>query len=446
MITYAAILLALLQAPLVFAAQAPQFAPPGPGPLIASSHYVGQSNGSLSKSQVVGGKVFDRFTQIWIENTDFDVANTSATFQKLASQGVLLSSYYAVTHPSEPNYVASIGGDFFGMGDDELYNIPANISTVVDLLEAKNISWASYQENLPTDGYLGFNFTQPDYLNTSAPPYTYYVRKHNPHAIFDSIVNVASRRSKIRNFNDFAADMNASALPQWNFFTPNLVNDAHDTDIDFASAWLEFFLVPLLSDSRFNDNRTLILLTFDENETHEINNRIYSLLLGGAVPTNLHEANWGLGSLGRGDTNKTMSNVFSFVANVTGFKNQNVTGSSIPLTNASGTTPGPLNPQMFIPFTAPNVNATGAGGGSVFIAPGLNISMTADKLPGPVNLTALGEQVPASGYANGTGPSGSVPPAPTAGGSGTSGACQYTSSVFVSISAVVVALIISFSF
>lgn len=165
------------------------------------------------------------------------------------------------------------------------------------------------------------SFTQPNYLNTSAPPYTYYVRKHNPHVVYDSITSVPSRLQRIRNFNDFAADLNASVIPQWNFITPNLVNDAHDTDIDFASDWLQFWLVPLLSNPAFNDNKTLIVLTFDETETYTINNRIYTLLLGGAVPQHLRgttddtyythystlstvENNWGLGSLGRGDTNK----------------------------------------------------------------------------------------------------------------------------------------------
>ena len=132
---------------------------------------------------------------------------------------------------------------------------------------------------------------------------------------------VPARAALHRTFNDFAVDVNASALPQWMFITPNLVNDAHDTTIDFVSQWLAFWLVPLLSDKRFNDDRTLILLTFDENETGSVNNQVYSLLLGGAVPASMHgtvdstyythysplstvQANWGLGSLGRGDTNK----------------------------------------------------------------------------------------------------------------------------------------------
>ena len=89
--------------------------------------------------------------------------------------------------------------------------------------------------------------------------------------------------------------------------------------------------------------------------------------------------------------------MYSFVANATGYVNNNISGSEIPLTNASGTIPGPLNQNLFVPFLAPNVSAVGAGGGPVFIAPGLNTSLTTANAPTPVNLTALNETVPASG-------------------------------------------------
>ena len=92
-----------------------------------------------------------------------------------------------------------------------------------------------------------------------------------------------------------------------------------------------------------------------------------------------------------------MSNVFSFVASATGYKNVKVSGADVPLTNASGTTPGPLNPNMYVPFLAPNISAIGAGGGPVFIAHGLNTSLTAANAPPPVNLTAMHETVPSSG-------------------------------------------------
>jgi hypothetical protein len=50
-----------------------------------------------------------------------------------------------------------------------------------------------------------------------------------------------------------------------------------------------------------------------------------------------------------------------------------------------------------VPFTAPNTSAVGAGGGSVFIASGLNTSFTAAVAPAPVNLTAQNKTVPWSG-------------------------------------------------
>jgi hypothetical protein len=48
-----------------------------------------------------------------------------------------LTNFYAVTHPSEPNYAAVAGGDYFGIGDDALHNIPSQVATVVDILEEK---------------------------------------------------------------------------------------------------------------------------------------------------------------------------------------------------------------------------------------------------------------------------------------------------------------------
>jgi len=41
-------------------------------------------------------------------------------FQSLASRGILLDQYYALTHPSEPNYAAIVRGDFWGMANDNL--------------------------------------------------------------------------------------------------------------------------------------------------------------------------------------------------------------------------------------------------------------------------------------------------------------------------------------
>ncbi|KAG9314713.1 phosphoesterase family-domain-containing protein [Chiua virens] len=382
------------------AAVASTFTAPAAAPTDTSPFYVGQNNGTIHNSPVVPGAVFDRFIQIWLENTDFAQAATQTAFQNLSTQGITLTGYYGLTHTSEPNYMGAAGGDFFGLYDDNFESVPTNVSTIVDLLDQKDISWSEYQENMPTDGYPGFNYTNSN-------GYTYYVRKHNPLIFYDSVANNATRAARIRNFNDFAVDLGNNSISQWVFVTPNLRNDAHDTTVAFAGSWLEYWLYPLLQDPNFNTDRTLILLTFDENEDYSINNQVYTILLGGVIPENLKnttddtfythystlstvEANWNLGNLGRGDTNKTMANVFSLVANVTGYKNNGLTSSSpnLPHLNITETIPGPLNPQYYVPWLAPENTTAGGGSGPTFISPGTNMSLNASTAPAPVNLTA----------------------------------------------------------
>ena len=158
-----------------------------------------------------------------------------------------------------------MGGDYFGMENDDFLRIPANVSTVVDLLETKGITWSEYQENLPYAGFQGFNYSnQATFAND-------YVRKHNPLIIFDSVANNATRLALIKNQTSFAADIAAQTLPQWSFFTPNMTNDAHDTNITFAASYARRLLEPLLNNSYFMNN-TLVVLSFDENELYPLQN------------------------------------------------------------------------------------------------------------------------------------------------------------------------------
>lgn len=58
------------------------------------------------------------------------------------------------------------------MQNDNLNMIPQNVSTLVDLLEEKGISWAEYEQDMPESGFPGFQFLNQ---NTGAND---YVRKH----------------------------------------------------------------------------------------------------------------------------------------------------------------------------------------------------------------------------------------------------------------------------
>ena len=79
----------------------------------------------------------------------------------------------------------------------------------------------------------------------------------------------------------------------------------------------------------------------------------------------------------------------------------NVSSSDV-FTNLTGTIPGPLNPGLYVPFTAPNTSGVGAGGGPVFVGPGMDTSFTAAVAPAPVNLTQENKTLPWSGPRNGS--------------------------------------------
>ncbi|KAL2796409.1 phosphoesterase family-domain-containing protein [Aspergillus keveii] len=293
----------------------------------------------------VKGKSFQRFINIWLENTDYESAANEGHLAKLAKKGLTLTNLWAVTHPSEPNYCASAGGDTFGMDNDDFNQIPSNVSTIADMFDTKKIAWGEYQEHLPYPGYQGFR-----YPTSGAND---YVRKHNPMVLFDSVTQDATRLKQIKNFTSFYEDLENHALPQYAFITPNMTNDAHDTNISFAGTWTWDFLIDLLNNEYFTKD-TLIMLTFDENDTYELGNNIFTFLLGGAVPKNLigkkddtfytHysiiaslSANFGIPSLGRWDCG---ANLLSFLADKVGYINWDVDTTNLYL-NVSY--PGPLS-------------------------------------------------------------------------------------------------------
>jgi hypothetical protein len=118
-------------------------------------------------------------------------------------------------------------------------------------------------------------------------------------------------------------DVDAETLPKFMFYTPNMDNGAHDTDITFAGNWLNGFLPPLLDNPKFM-NGTLVIVTFDEGYTNSApeNNKVYTLLIGEGIPEGKKtserydhysllrtiEDNFELGTLERNDATATPVN------------------------------------------------------------------------------------------------------------------------------------------
>lgn len=321
---------------------------------------------------IVPGRGFDRFISIWLENQDFDQVLADADFADLKRYGILQTRYYAHTHPSQPNYLASVGGDYFGLNHDDDVRVPRNVSTVVDLLETKNISWAGYFEGNPGPGFMAHASAE---VKAAERGNWYYVRKHNHFVSFDSVNMDGHRLARLLSFEDFKRDFAAGTVPQFVMMSPDMLNDGHNTTLNYATKWAHEFLMPLITDKAFAE-KTVIQLTYDETATYGKPNRIVSLLLGNGIPKSKEgtedntfythysilstvENNWELPHLGRYDVG---ANVFNFVAERTDYVNKDPPNLSTVENSVSY--PGILNNETAnrIAVPPPNLSLTGAGG------------------------------------------------------------------------------------
>src|ERR1700761_8203506 len=164
---------------------------------------------------------------------------------RLSNEGALFTNYYAITHPSEPNYVALFSGDTQGVKDDSCphaYQKP----NLADSLAAKKVSFAIYSESMPSAGFTGC--ASDDKL---------YRRKHNPIPDFTSVP--ADDNQPLANFpGDY------SKLPAVSFVGPNMMSDMHDGTPAQADSWLKDKL------DAYRDwamsHHSLLVVTWDEDD------------------------------------------------------------------------------------------------------------------------------------------------------------------------------------
>ncbi|MCO5144346.1 MAG: alkaline phosphatase family protein, partial [Oligoflexia bacterium] len=128
------------------------------------------------------GKNFDRVFFIIFENTDLKDAMDQPFFKKLANEGVNFTQLLAITHPSQPNYIALTSGDLHGVRSNSSVNL--NVRNIADLLEAQGHSWKVYAEDFPGNCYTGSQRGN-------------YYRKHNPFISYLSIQKNPQRCANI---------------------------------------------------------------------------------------------------------------------------------------------------------------------------------------------------------------------------------------------------------
>jgi phosphatidylinositol-3-phosphatase len=245
-----------------------------------------------------------------LENQSFGTTfgtNSPAPYlaNNLTSKGALLTNYYGIGHWSLDNYLALISGQApnsetqadcptvtnfrlrqpklaangQALGTGCVY--PAIVKTVADQLEAAQLSWRGYMED------MGNNLARESAACGHVPPGAEertsratvndkYAAKHDPFVYFHSIIDDQARcDSHVVNLDKLPADLRSvETTPNYSFITPNLCNDGHDAKcVDGGLGGfqaIEAFLqkwVPLITSSAAFRKDGLLIITFDESDS-----------------------------------------------------------------------------------------------------------------------------------------------------------------------------------
>jgi phospholipase C len=165
-------------------------------------------------------------------------------------------------HPSEPNYIWLEAGDNFGVANDDppSNNHQSTKDHLTNQLEAAGISWKEYAEG----------------IGGSSCPVTankLYAPKHVPFVFFDDVINDSSRcTSHVRPYSELATDLSNGSTARYNFITPDLCDDMHDSSgcatkssLANGDAWLARELPKIFASNAYKSGGA-VFITWDESE------------------------------------------------------------------------------------------------------------------------------------------------------------------------------------
>jgi phospholipase C len=259
-------------------------------PGVSSANSAGKSSSSIPHYQHI--------IEIMMENTSYGtiIGNPLApNINRLANKYGLATNYFGVTHPSEPNYVASIGGSFFGIQDDnQFYCTPALASadpncagttvnhtisaqSLADQLTAAGMTWKGYFQNLPPTppaGQLvmtGPNANGPYTFKWPSSAVALYASKHNP------FVNFTGTQGDVANMvpdTQLFADLANNALPNYSLVVPDQCHDMHGTGtcgntnqlISMGDTYVGNLVDAIRASAAWQSGRNAIVITWDEDD------------------------------------------------------------------------------------------------------------------------------------------------------------------------------------
>jgi hypothetical protein len=180
---------------------------------------------------VGGGQPVPHYDHVFViveENHGYSdvIGNPAApNFNALAQQYGLATAYYGVTHPSEPNYVAMLGGSTFGVKDDNPYYLNrVNKPSLISQLDGAGISWKAYLQGLPHAGYQGICY--PANCNGAPDKDPLYVSKHNAIPNFSTSLNTKDWSRQVP-IEQLGVDLRRGTVPAFNYVIPDECHDQH---------------------------------------------------------------------------------------------------------------------------------------------------------------------------------------------------------------------------
>jgi hypothetical protein len=199
------------------------------------------------------GGVLPRPTRVAVlvlENRSYEevIGNPEAPFLNgLARRYALATRYFALAHPSLPNYVALTGGEMYGILTD-CSSCDTEHHNLLNQLDRAGVPWKAYFEGLRRRAGL------IDRTATYNPHY-------DPFAYYERVEGSDSARDRIGNFADLRRDLARNRLRRFSWIAPDVLHDGHNGSLAQADRFAALLVPAVL---RALGPAGVLYLTWDE--------------------------------------------------------------------------------------------------------------------------------------------------------------------------------------
>lgn len=181
---------------------------------------------------------------------------------RFARANAYATSYFAIRHPSLPNYIAMASGSTYGIDDDQppaYHRLPGR--TVFGQAIANGKTAKTYADSMTGNCEL---------VNDGR-----YVARHNPWTYFVDERDLCNQYDV--PVSELGADVDAGTLPNVGFVIPDMRHDAHDATLAVADRWIGRKIRRIKGGSDWQSGHLAIVITADEDD-RESGNRVLTVV------------------------------------------------------------------------------------------------------------------------------------------------------------------------